>query len=81
VQSVITTVTTITEPGRTIQLPGRTITHTRLVPHTIAVQVEEGMAFMLRSPGQALLMAGLWLLFGFAAFSVWRRRSLLGVVS
>jgi len=41
---------------------------------------ETTLAFLTRSPKEALLMAGLWLLFGAAAWSSLRRRSLLAAL-
>lgn len=48
----------------------------------VAAQIPAGvMAFLTRSPKEALLFAGVWLLFGSAGAAVLRRRSLLGVLT
>jgi hypothetical protein len=47
----------------------------------VAAQVPEGvLAFLRRGPKEALLFAGVWLLFGGAGMAFARRRSLLGVL-
>jgi hypothetical protein len=47
----------------------------------VAAPIPEGvLAFLTRGPAEALLFAGLWMLFGAAGLGVYRRRALLQVV-
>lgn len=48
----------------------------------VAAELPPGvLAFLTRSPKEALLFAGVWLLFGSAGAAVMRRRALLGVLT
>jgi hypothetical protein len=48
----------------------------------VAAELGPGvLAFLTRSPKEALLFAGVWLLFGGAVMAIVRRRSLLGVLT
>jgi hypothetical protein len=47
---------------------------------TPADQVVQGLRFLVRSPGEALLLGSVWLLFGSAGFAIFRRRMLLEVL-
>jgi hypothetical protein len=47
----------------------------------VAAPLPEGvLAFLTRGPAEALLFAGLWMLFGAAGVSVYRRRALLAIL-
>ena len=64
-----------------IDLSGGGAPGTAIAAPVAAQTLSGGLAFLTRSPKEALLFAGVWLLFASAGAAVIRRRSLLGVLT